>query len=205
MFAVDLSKLNSLKADYTPRLSAAQLCHQQVPSLLPPPSILIPPPPTLVNRHSVARAILETTLSLIHFSHSFPPDLQITFPPTIKELGIWNFERMFTPHYLLHVTCHASHVPHIFIFYLFLFCFGASRLRVCYQRSLPRLLIIMLQCLAPVLLFTNDYFIDKKKTKLLMRQSLGLFGPKFSLKEYILNVYFLQDVQPQIPCIEEVK
>ena len=32
MFAVDLSKLNSLKADDTPRLSAAQLCQQQVSS-----------------------------------------------------------------------------------------------------------------------------------------------------------------------------
>ena len=57
----------------------------------------------------------------------FPPDLQITFPPKLKELESWNFDRMFTPHQVSHVRCQVSHI-------LFLLQSGeASLWRVCYN------------------------------------------------------------------------
>ena len=72
---------------------------------------------------------------LIHsFSNPFPPDLQITFPANPKELGSWNFDRMFTLYQVSHVRCQVSRVRcqlsyvrcrmscHIF----FLFFFGQS-------------------------------------------------------------------------------
>ena len=53
----------------------------------------------IINRPSVARAVLQTPSWLIHW-------LNRSFFCS-EELGNWNCERMFTPH---HPTCHVSHV-----------------------------------------------------------------------------------------------
>ena len=38
----------------------------------------------------------------------FPPNLQNIIHHKSQELGIWNFERMFTPSHMSHVICHMS-------------------------------------------------------------------------------------------------
>ena len=116
-----------------------------------------------MNRTGVAGAVLQTLSSLIHsFIHSltdaFPPDLQKIINPKPLELETWHFERMFTPHHVLHVICHLSYITchvspvtsHMSFFQkntFFLFkknrqSGGTSRWRVCFQRGLPRLVFL---------------------------------------------------------------
>ena len=92
--------------------------------------------------------------------------LQIINPKPL-ELDSWHFERIFTHHHMSHVTCHISRVtcqvsdgscqvsgvrcPVSFFWQLG----GASRLRVCYQRGLPRLVFI-----APLNLFAKAFILD---------------------------------------------
>ena len=65
----------------------------------------------IINRPVLAGAVLQTASSLINLLiHPFPPNLQHIINPKPLELGSWNFERMFTPHHVSCVICHASHV-----------------------------------------------------------------------------------------------
>ena len=112
------------------------------------------------NRPGVAGAVLQSASWFIHsvsqsVSQPFPPNLQNIINRKPEELGSWNFERMFTPHnmshvtcrmsrvtcHMWHVTCHMSHVTCcIFFFSSFLELSGeAYWWRVCYQWGLPRL------------------------------------------------------------------
>ena len=82
-------------------------------------------PQCIFNRPGVAGAVLQTASSLIHsVGQPFPPNLQNIINHKPEELGSWNFERMFTPHNMSHVTCcmsrvtcHMSYVIIIIFFY----------------------------------------------------------------------------------------
>ena len=63
------------------------------------------------SRPSVAGAVPQSALWFIHsLSQPFPPNLQNIINNKPEELGSWNFERMFTPQNLSHVTCRKSGV-----------------------------------------------------------------------------------------------
>ena len=105
------------------------------------------------NRPGVAGAVLQSASLLIKsLRKPFPPNLQniINYKP--EELGSRNFERMFTPHNLSHVTCcmsrvtcHMSrvmcHMSHVTCIFFFTAC-EAYCWRVCYQRGLPHLFFL---------------------------------------------------------------
>ena len=78
------------------------------------------PTPSSFKRPGVAGSVLH------HLRHSlinsvrqpFPPKLlPSTFNPKWEELGSWNFERMFIPHYvscvMTHVSCVTCHMSHV--------------------------------------------------------------------------------------------
>ena len=95
-------------------------------------------------------AVLQTASLLINWlTHPFPPNLSDIIDPKVLELGSWNYERMFTPHHVSHVTGHGTgvtcQVSRVIICILSFFrqSGGASRWRVCYQRGLPRLVYIL--------------------------------------------------------------
>ena len=65
----------------------------------------------IFNRPGVAGAVLQSASSLIQSPRGhFLPNLQNIINHKPEELGRWNFERMFTPHYMSHVTCRISRV-----------------------------------------------------------------------------------------------
>ena len=106
----------------------------------------------LVNRPGVAGAVLQTASSLSEWvSHPFPPDIHNIMTAKPLELESWNFERMFTPHHVSCVTYHLSrvtcHVSLVTIFFFFFFRQSGQDYwwRVCYQRGLPRLVILVVQ------------------------------------------------------------
>ena len=78
--------------------------------------------PHLVNRPGVAGLFYKqlhhwlTEWLIDRVIDPFPPDLQITFPPKLKELESWNFDRMFTPHQVSHVRCQVLHVLSFFFY-----------------------------------------------------------------------------------------
>ena len=103
----------------------------------------------IINRPSVAEAVLQTTLLLIHslinsVSHSFPQNLQDTFISKQYELSTWNFERICTSLQLSNVICPISCVTcHMqFVVLLFLESGGVCWLRAYYQWGLPRLVFV---------------------------------------------------------------
>ena len=126
-------------------------------------------------------------------SQPFPPNLLNILNHKTEELGSWNFERVFTLHNMSHVTCH-----------FFLFFFGQSGeaywWRVCYQRGLPRLVLVRqwLFCIAmpwfPCNFYNNQYIGkhsprgQQKKTDIATHQlnrPMGRFGENSSVAHFV--------------------
>ena len=69
---------------------------------------------TMSHMHKLCCAsciLLSTLVACNQITKKLAPTnlLNIVFLK-LSELGSWNFYRMFTPHHVLHVTCHVSHV-----------------------------------------------------------------------------------------------
>ena len=82
----------------------------------------------LVNRPRVASAVLQTdswlTQSVSQSMILYSKYLHNTLNPKTEELGDWNFERLFIPHYVSCVTCHVSTVTCQYIYiYLYIYIY----------------------------------------------------------------------------------
>ena len=149
----------------------------------------------VINRPGVARAILQTplwlTVSLI------PPNLQHIIIHKLLDLGSCNSEIMFTPHHMSHVMCHVSNVMcqvsrvtwHMSPFFSSLKkkSGGARRWRVCYQRGLPSLVLLLfkLNSLAAPFVWQIIVFLLASNNLQLLQNDI--------LKKYINNKF----VHPQ--------
>ena len=62
------------------------------------------------SQTQLSRGCSTNTLVSNSFGHIFPPNLQDIIIPRLLELESLNFERIFIPYYVSHVTSHVAHV-----------------------------------------------------------------------------------------------